>query len=239
MPPEGIQMMDHKDILSYDEIVRVVNHAVSLGIEKVRITGGEPLVRKGIVNLVKMLSDINGIKDLSMTTNGILLEQYAQELKNAGLQRVNISLDTCDPDKFAQITRIGDIKDVIKGIVAAQKAGLQPIKINCVIKKSSEEPDAVGVAQFCKDMGLKIRYIKEMDLEKGSFSGVIGGTGGICSMCNRLRLTANGDIIPCLFNDIRFNVRTLGIEKAFEMALVCKPENGHKAHGTKFYNVGG
>jgi cyclic pyranopterin phosphate synthase len=239
MPPEGIALIPHEDILRFNEIVEVVKYAVSIGIEKVRITGGEPLVRKGIVGLVKMMAEIEGIKDLSMTTNGILLEQFAQQLKDVGLHRINISLDTCDPDKYSRITRTGDIRDVIKGIVAAKNAGLYPIKINCVIKKSKEEPDALGVARFCNDMGLKIRYIKEMDLEKGSFSNVIGGSGGICSICNRLRLTANGNILPCLFNDIKFNIRELGIEKAFEMALECKPENGHKAHDSKFYNIGG
>jgi GTP 3',8-cyclase len=239
MPPEGIRLIDHHDILRYDEIVEAVKFAVSLGIDKVRITGGEPLVRKGITDLVRMLSHIEGIKDLSMTTNGILLQEYAYELKAAGLHRVNISLDTCDPDRYKQITRQGELTDVIKGIVAAQKAGLHPIKINCVIKKSPEEPDAVGVAKFCADMGLQIRFIKEMDLEKGRFSKVIGGTGGACSICNRLRLTANGNILPCLFNDLKFNIRELGIEKAFESALQCKPENGYKSETSSFYNIGG
>jgi len=239
MPAEGIEMMEHSDILRFHEIVDTVKYAVSVGVDKVRITGGEPLVRKGIVDLVSMIAKIEGIKDLGMTTNGVLLTDFAQDLADAGLQRVNISLDTMNPVTYNKITRIGDINQVFKGIEAAKKAGLTPIKINCVIKKSADEPDAVEVAKFCEENNLHIRYIKEMNLETGSFSLVEGGTGGNCSICNRLRLTANGDIMPCLFSDLRFNIRELGIEKAFEQALGKKPKSGHIASNSQFYNVGG
>jgi cyclic pyranopterin phosphate synthase len=239
MPAEGVKLMSHNDILRFREIVDVIKYAVDLGVNKVRITGGEPLVRKGIIDLVEMISKIKGINDFGMTTNGLLLDKYAQQLADAGLQRVNISLDTLDPIKFNQITRIGDINEVFKGISAAKKAGLTPIKINCVISKSSEEPDAIEVAKFCKENDLKIRYIKEMNLENGEFGIVEGGTGGNCLICNRLRLTAKGDILPCLFSDSKYNIREIGIEKAFEHALRTKPETGHCAKETKFYNVGG
>lgn len=239
MPAEGVQLTDHKDILRFHEILDVVNYAVSLGVDKVRITGGEPLVRKGIIDLVAKIAQIDGIKDFGMTTNGLLLNEYAQALANAGLQRVNISLDTIDPVKYNQITRVGDINRVFAGINAAKQAGLTPIKINCVIKQSSDEPDAVEVSKFCKENDLHVRYIKEMDLETGSFGIVHGGTGGNCLICNRLRLTAKGDVLPCLFSDSRYNIRELGIEKAFELALQTKPETGHCAKETKFYNVGG
>ncbi len=239
MPAEGIQLMQHDDVLRFNEITDTVNYAVSLGVDKIRITGGEPLVRKGIVDLVSMISKIEGIKDFGMTTNGILLNEYAQDLADAGLQRVNISLDTMNPVKYYKITRLGDINQVFEGIKAAKKAGLTPIKINCVVKKSSKEPDAVEVAEFCKKNDLQIRYITEMNLETGSFSVVNGGTGGNCSICNRLRLTANGDIMPCLFSDLRFNIRKLGIEKAFEQALGKKPKSGQIASNSQFYNVGG
>lgn len=239
MPPEGVQLKQHKDILRFSEIVDTIKYAVSLGVDKIRITGGEPLVKKGIVDLVGMIAEIKGIKDFGMTTNGILLEKYAQKLSDAGLHRVNISLDTMNLVKYHQITRLGDINQVFKGIEAAKKAGLTPVKINCVVKKSSDEPDAEKVAQFCAENDLQIRYIQEMNLETGSFSVVDGGTGGNCSICNRLRLTANGDIIPCLFSDLKFNVRELGIEKAFEQALGKKPKSGHIATKSQFYNVGG
>ncbi len=239
MPAEGIQLMQHQDILSFDEITELVKYAVNLGVDKVRITGGEPLVRKNIVELVKMIAEIKGIKDLAMTTNGIFLKQLAQPLADAGLHRVNISLDTVNPERYHQITRLGEIKLVFQGIEAAQKAGLNPIKINCVVKKSSAEPDAVEVSKFCKNNNLQIRYIKEMNLEDGIFSQVEGGTGGNCSICNRLRLTSNGDIMPCLFSDIKFNIRELGIKNAIESALLNKPKSGHVAVKSKFYNIGG
>ncbi|HQI71061.1 MAG TPA: radical SAM protein, partial [Bacteroidales bacterium] len=131
MPAEGISLLQHKDILSFEEILQVIEAAVSKGINKVRITGGEPLVRKGIILLIEQISKIQGIEDLSMTTNGILLEEFAGPLAQAGIQRVNISLDTVDSFRYAEITRGGGINKVITGIFAAQKAGLSPIKINC------------------------------------------------------------------------------------------------------------
>jgi len=239
MPAEGVKLMHHNDILRFDEIIDTIKFAVSRGVDKVRITGGEPLVKRGIVDLVGMIAKIEGIKDFGMTTNGIFLKKYAQQLADAGLHRVNISLDTLNPEKYREITRVGDINQVFEGIEAAKKAGLTPVKINCVVKKSSDEPDAEEVAQFCAENDLQIRYIQEMNLETGSFSVVEGGTGGNCSICNRLRLTANGDIMPCLFSDLRFNVRELGIEQAFAAALGEKPKNGHVAKKSRFYNVGG
>ncbi len=239
MPAEGVELMLHTDILRFHEIAETVKYSVRLGVDKIMITGGEPLVRKGIVDLVDMISKIDGIKDFGMTTNGALLDKFAHQLSDAGLHRVNISLDTMDPLKYNELTRLGDITNVFKGIKAANNAGLNPIKINCVVKKSSDEPDAKEVAKFCKENDLQIRYIQEMDLETGSFSVVEGGTGGNCSICNRLRLTANGNIMPCLFSDLKFNIRELGIEKAFEQALGKKPKSGHTASKSQFYNVGG
>ncbi|NOZ35014.1 MAG: radical SAM protein [Chlorobi bacterium] len=239
MPAEGVELMHHNDILRFEEIVEVVEYAVTQGVDKIRITGGEPLVKKGIIDLIRMIGKIEGIKDFGMTTNGIFLDKYAQQLADAGLHRVNISLDTMNPEKYHRITRLGDINQVFKGIEAAKKAGLTPIKINCVVKKSFDEPDAKDVAEFCKKHSLQIRYINEMNLETGSFAVVNGGTGGNCSICNRLRLTANGDIMPCLFSDLRFNVRELGIKKAFEFAIGEKPKSGHVAKKSQFYSIGG
>ena len=239
MPEEGIKLLSHNDILSFDEIVSIIKHGVERGINKVRITGGEPLVRKGIVDLTAMIADIDGITDLAMTTNGVLLPKYAAELVKAGLQRVNISLDTLNAKKFSTLTRVGDLDDVLKGTEAAQKAGLSPIKLNCVIKKTSNEPDAQQVAKFAKKNGLQVRFIPEMDLGKGVFGIVEGGDGGNCSICNRLRLTANGMLKPCLFNDLAYNVRKLGIEEAYNRALKNKPLTGHKNKTGNFYNIGG
>jgi GTP 3',8-cyclase len=239
MPEEGIQLLRHEDILSFDEIKDFTEVAVANGVTKVRITGGEPLVRKGIITLVRMISEIKGIKDLSMTTNGVLLKQFADELRAAGLHRVNISLDTIDPEKFKTITRTGNIIDVFEGINAAKNAGLIPVKINCVIKESKEEEEAKAVTRFCKDNNLEIRYIRQMDLVNGHFSMVEGGTGGDCSLCNRLRLTANGKLKPCLFNNIEFDIRELGFERAIKLAVELKPECGSKNETGAFYNIGG
>jgi len=239
MPAEGIKLLEHKDILSFDEIVKVVQIAVEYGIDKVRITGGEPLVRKGIVDLVGMIWDVLGVKDLSMTTNGVLLEKYAKDLKEAGLQRVNVSLDTIDPKKFREITRIGEIGHVLAGIKAAKKAGLNPIKVNCVVWKSSDEEDARAVAKYCLENDLQVRFIHQMNLKTGEFSVVEGGEGGNCKNCNRLRLTADGNIKPCLFSDLAYNVRELGAEEAILQAVGNKPKSGTYNKSGDFYNIGG
>jgi cyclic pyranopterin phosphate synthase len=239
MPAEGIELLKHQDILSFEEILDVIKYGVTQGINKVRITGGEPLVRKGIVNFISDISKIEGITDLTMTTNGTLLDQFASDLKKAGLMRVNISMDTVDPDKYTQITRGGDLRKVVSGIVAAQKAGLLPVKINCVVHENSEEEDALGVREFCRLMGLEIRYIHLMDLEKGKFSVVEGGEGGNCKSCNRLRLTSNGKLMPCLFSDLSYDIRELGINEAFRLATENKPESGSCSLEHRFYNIGG
>jgi GTP 3',8-cyclase len=239
MPEDGIPLKNHKDILSFDEIVEVCKAGIDSGINKIRITGGEPLVRKGIVNLTESIAKLPGLEDLSMTTNGILLDQFAQKLKDAGLMRVNISLDTLDPDEYRRITRGGEITDVIKGIVAAQKAGLEPIKINSVIFDKDSDSMKEGLKDFAKKMGLQVRFISRMDLETGDFSVVEGGTGGDCRICNRLRLTANGYIKPCLFSDSEFSVRESGAREAIMKAVEFKPEKGISCMHGNFYNIGG
>lgn len=239
MPESGITLLNHEDILSFEEIYNVVREAVTLGITKVRLTGGEPLVRKGITDLVKMISGISGIRDFGLTTNGILLDEFAQPLADAGLHRINISLDTINPVKFREITRVGNIAMVFAGIEAAKKAGLLPIKINCVVKKSSLEPDAMEVREFCMKNGLEVRFIHEMDLETGCFNVVEGGDGGDCTRCNRLRLTADGMIKPCLFNNASYSIRKLGIREALLQAVGMKPERGSINDTNRFHNIGG
>ncbi len=239
MPAEGVPLLRHHDILSFDEIYQFTQTAVGMGVDKVRITGGEPLVRKGIVELIKMLAFIPGIRDLAMTTNGILLNKFAQPLADAGLNRVNISLDTLDADKYKNITRLGSLDTALTGIEAADKAGLHPIKINCVVKSNSDEPDALAVKAFALEHGYQVRFIPEMDLETGSFGIVEGGDGGNCKKCNRLRLTSDGKIKPCLFSDLAYDVRELGAQKAIEMAVGNKPRSGTVNHINHFNNIGG
>lgn len=239
MPVEGIHLLRHEDILTFDEITGFTRVAVKNGVTRVRITGGEPLVRKGIVSLVEMISKIEGIDDLSMTTNGVLLNEFAAGLKSAGLHRVNISLDTIDPVRFSYITRGGNVNKVLEGINAAKMAGLLPVKINCVVKESKNEPDARAVTEFCSKNELEIRYIRQMDLVAGHFSTVIGGTGGDCTICNRIRLTSDGKLKPCLFNDIEFDIRKMGYEEAIVRAIELKPECGSVNRTRGFYNIGG
>lgn len=239
MPAGGIKLMRHKDILSFDEILEVVKTAVKAGVDKVRITGGEPLVRKGITELVRMLSGIDGIRDLAMTTNGLLLPRFAKELKTAGLMRVNISLDTLDTEKYRQITRVGNLDEALKGIDAALEAGLTPVKLNCVISESPMEPDAREVKKYAERKGVEVRFIPMMDLHQGIFGEVIGGEGGHCATCNRLRLTPDGMVKPCLFSDLAWSVRELGAEKALRLAVENKPSCGTSSQKNDFYNIGG
>lgn len=239
MPESGIHLINHKDIVRFEEILEVVKISVDMGIDKIRITGGEPLVRKGIEDLVGMISAVDGVKDFGMTTNGILLKKYADDLKKNGLKRVNVSLDTLNPERFHQITRLGNIKDVLEGIEEAVKVGLTPVKINCVIKESHNEPDALEVAEFCKQNDLQVRYIHQMELKSGHFTVVEGGEGGDCKICNRLRLTANGKIRPCLFNNLEYDIRELGIKEAINQALIHKPKCGSVNTNGDFYNIGG
>ncbi len=239
MPEEGIRLMDHRDILSFEEITAFTKLAVANGITKVRLTGGEPLVRKGIVELVEMLAGIDGLKDLSMTTNGILLPDYAADLKKAGLSRINISLDSVDAEKYAQITRNGELAKVLNGIDAARLAGIEPIKINCVLLGSMPDEEPSQLKQFCESRGLQLRFIHQMNLKTGEYSTVEGGDGGNCSQCNRFRLLANGDIKPCLFSNLAYNIRKLGHQEALNMALGNKPPSGTYNFSGEFYNIGG
>ena len=239
MPSRGFTLLRHEDILSFEEIAEVVRCAVGLGVRKVRLTGGEPLVRRGIVGLVEMISQIGGIEDFGLTTNGVLLADYAKPLADAGLGRVNVSVDSFDADRYEAITRGGDIRQVVRGIKAALDAGLGPVKLNCVVGDFSTEADVESVRRFGEEYGLEVRTIVMMDFEKGSFSVVEGGSGGDCGRCNRLRLSSDGKIRPCLFSDISLSVRELGIEKAIREAVALKPECGGPCEHDWMHGIGG
>jgi len=239
MPEGKVRFFRPGEILSFEEIREVVEVSVGLGINKVRLTGGEPLVRQDIVELVRMIASIAGIQDLAMTTNGLLLERFALPLAQAGLKRINVSLDTLDPVKFSALTRGGNIGQVVAGIDAAQRAGLNPIKVNCVIKSNIQETDALAVKDFCVKKGLKARFIRQMDLQNGHFDVVEGGSGGDCAKCNRLRLTSNGMVKPCLFSNEEFNIREWGVKQAIEQALNAKPLQGSMNLHNWFHNIGG
>jgi len=238
MPPEGVPLYNHDDLLTLEEIRDFTAIAVAMGIDKVRLTGGEPLLRRGIADLVGMLAALPGIRDLAMTTNGTLLARNAHALRQAGLQRINISLDSADPERYAEITRGGKLSQVLAGIEVAREAGFERIKLNCVIEQSPDEADARSVARFGKEQGLEARFIHRMQTEKGIFSQVVGGDGGHCATCNRLRLSSTGLLYPCLFSNQSLSIRQLGARQAIEAAVEAKPESGRTSHHL-FSQMGG
>jgi cyclic pyranopterin phosphate synthase len=167
MPEEGIPLIPHEEILTYEEILRIVRVFATEGISKVRLTGGEPLVRKGIVDFVSRLSQIEEIKDLSLTTNGILLKEFAQDLKKAGLKRINISLDSLRMERFYQITRKDDFERVWAGIEEALRVGLSPIKINMVAIQGVNDDEIESFARLTLRLPLIVRYIEYMPSGNG------------------------------------------------------------------------
>jgi cyclic pyranopterin phosphate synthase len=244
----------HTEILSYEEMLRFVRIAARLGVKKVRLTGGEPLVRKGVPYLLKEIGNIEGIDDISLTTNGVFLAEKILELKEAGLKRINISLDTMKRDRFAYITGVDAFDDVIGGIEKATYAGLYPIKINTVIIKGFNDDEILNFVKAAKKWNHHVRFIEFMpfgDATLWNSSEIItskqiedtiravynltpssnqdkgparmfdieGGSGKIgfispvsthiCSECNRIRLTSNGMIRPCLFSDTEYDVKAL------------------------------
>ena len=280
MPLEGISLMAHENILSYEEISTVAQAAADLGIIKVRLTGGEPLVRAGLTTLVAMLAQIQGIDDISLTTNAVILERYAGELKNAGLHRVNISLDSLRSNGFHQITRVGNLDDVLRGIEAARQAGLNPVKINTVVMRGINDDEVIDFARLTIENEWHVRFIEYMPFSNGDekadgllvpvaemkasietlgeltptlesgggpakyfrLPGARGTIGFIspvsehfCQACNRLRLTADGKLRPCLFSDKEIDLREPlrqgatadDIKRLIQEAASCKPE-GHR-----------
>ena len=298
MPEEGVQQLSHFDILRIEEVEQAVRIATTIGIKSVRLTGGEPTVRKGLVDLVRNIAAMPEIENVSMTTNGVLLPRMAADLKAAGLSRVNLSLDTLDAEKFHKITRCGSLDDALRGIDAALESGFSPVKINAVALRSLAD----GFLDFAKlsiDRPLHVRFIEHMPIGDVSevdgiswgkdgvisceevfniinegaraqglgelvpagedkpigwgpaeyyyFPGAAGTVGFIsplsrhfCSKCNRLRLTADGKLRPCLFSDVEYDLRTAlreGTEEdqraVFLQALGAKPDEHHDKVGTE------
>lgn len=162
--PEEVVFVDKGELLTFEEIVHFVRVAAPLGIAKIRLTGGEPLMRRDLPRLVRMLREVPGIRDVGLTTNGILLADQAQALYDAGLRRINVSLDTLDPDRFRQLTRRDGLERVLEGIYAAKRVGFHPIKINAVSIRGSTEDDVVPLALFARRHGLQVRFIEYMPI---------------------------------------------------------------------------
>ncbi|AOR24762.1 GTP 3',8-cyclase MoaA [Clostridium taeniosporum] len=164
MPEKGIKKCSHNDILRIEEFLEIAKSFVNKGIDKIRITGGEPLVRKGVLSLIKGISEIEGVKDLALTTNGVFLKEYAKKLKEAGLNRVNISLDTLNENKYKHITNGGDINKVLEGIKEAKKVGLTPIKLNIVLIKDFNEDEIEDFINLTRDEEIDVRFIELMPI---------------------------------------------------------------------------
>ncbi|WP_306536198.1 GTP 3',8-cyclase MoaA [Geobacter sp.] len=162
MPAEGVEKLSHGDILSYEDLFRIARAAVAIGVEKIRITGGEPLVRKGIVPFLARVAAIPGLRQLVLTTNGVLLPEMAADLRQAGVQRLNISLDSLKPDTFRTITRTGDVERVMAGIAAAMAAGFPPPKINMVVMRGLNDDEVVDFARLTLDHPYTVRFIEYM-----------------------------------------------------------------------------
>lgn len=268
MPEQGVIKKEHEDILSIEEMTEIVRAVHALGINKIRLTGGEPLIRKGIITLCENIKAIDSDIELGITTNGSLLAPIAKELKKAGVDRLNISLDSADPETFRTITRGGDPQDVLNGIKAAQKAGFDNIKINTVLLKGINEKDALDLIGMTKDQNIHVRFIELMPLgvaknwdssrfittetlEKHirnaellrldgvarvfGIEGHQGTIGLICPMsrsfcpsCNKIRVTADGKLKPCLHSEQEFNLRGLRgeeLESMIRYGISQKPES--------------
>ena len=251
--PEKVTFLPHKKILTFEEIVRIVRVVAATGVNRVRITGGEPLVRSEIHKLVEMIRSIDGIEDIAITTNAILLEDHAQRLKDAGLDRLNVSLDTLDPKRFEQISRRKGLEKVLRGIAKAQEVGFTGIRLNTVALSGITETEVMPLATFARDNDLTLRFIEFMPLDADeawqgdqvlsgesirqilaekvcpitpiaqanrsqpavdfAYSDGNGKVGFInsvsapfCSACDRLRITADGQMRNCLFGTEEWNL---------------------------------
>ncbi len=255
MPLDEYEWIDKKEILTFEEITRLAKLSVEFGVEKIRLTGGEPLVRKDLPVLIEKLAVLRGLEDLCLTTNGALLSERIQALKAAGLQRINISIDSLDPDKFRRMTKRGDLNKVLDGIFAAKQAGLAPIKLNAVVERGVNDDDIIPLVEFAREHGFAMRFIEYMDVgnannwtsaklvpkteiiekiharyplremgrDQGSAPSVdyefVDGRGDIgviasvtepfCGSCTRLRLTADGKFVTCLFSQVGHDVKAL------------------------------
>ena len=267
MPEEGVCRKNHADMLTEDEFIAAVEVAASLGITKIRITGGEPLVRKNIVSICRRAAEVEGVKEVCLTTNGVLLPQLAKPLKEAGVKRLNLSLDTLDPEKYAYITRIGKMEAFKAGLDAAFEAGFEKIKINSVLIGGFNDDEIESLAKLTLEYPVDMRFIELMPMyDSGDFGqdaylpyskvleklpeavpvaqddgvaklyrlpGAKGNIGLIspvsahfCGDCNRIRLTADGKLKPCLHAADEYSIKGLdkdGMKAVFEQAIWNKP----------------
>ena len=241
MPEQGVIPKRHQDILSYEKMVEVARAAITLGIKKIRLTGGEPLVRKGVLSLVEQLKKLPGLKELTLSTNGVLLETMAHPLKAAGIDRINVSLDTLDPKKYKKLTRIGDIKCVLKGIDAVIDAGFKNSKINMVLIPGVNDDEVESMKAFCKEKGFSLQRINHYSLSdiKSIDRNYIAERPLKCEYCNRIRLTADGKLKPCLFSDLEIPLDFNTLKESLIKAIQSKPEAGTCNSNRQNWQIGG
>ena len=266
MPEDGVKKLEHRDILTVEEIAEIAASAASLGIGKIRLTGGEPLVRKGIFEIIERIIHLEGITEVTLTTNGTLLENYASDLIKAGLTRINISFDTIDPINYREITRVGDIRDVLKGIGAAKEAGFKQIKLNTVLIGGVNDAYIKPLIALTNDEDICVRFIEIMPIgecagwnserfvstskvlkedpllepigtdgvaalyKKPGNKGTIGLISPIsnhfCPTCNKLRVTADGKLKPCLHSGKEIELRGLhgdDLTNKIKESILAKP----------------
>jgi GTP 3',8-cyclase len=241
MPAEGVTLKPHAFILRYEQIIEISRVAAGMGIRKIRLTGGEPLIKRNLEFLVAGLAAIPELDEVCMTTNGSLLTaEKAVALKKAGLHRVNISLDTLDPEQFTQITRGGCIDDVFRGIDAAVCAGLTPVKVNMVVSADTTEEQIVGMRSFCATHSAILQTINRFSLHRHAGKVEHGADRPLpCEQCNRLRLTADGYLKPCLFSDDEIKVDLTDIAGSFQRAVDTKLPYGQSCTTRHMSQIGG
>lgn len=241
MPPEGIRLKRHGDMLTYEQMILVAETAVSLGIKKIRLTGGEPLVRKGVLYLIKSIREIPGLEELALTTNGVLLDTMAQPLKETGIHRINISLDTLAPEKYTEMTQGGDIKRVLKGIDALIEAGFENTKLNMVVIPGVNDEEVDSMKAFCIAKGLKLQRINHYSLtDIDSIDHSYKAERPLaCNHCNRIRMTADGKLKPCLFSDTEIPLDFDNLEQSLKSAIYGKPQSGTANTTTQNWQIGG
>jgi len=244
MPEASFTYKSRRNILSYEQIESIVRVAARLGITKVRLTGGEPLFRKEIEQLVANLAGIEGIAEVCMTTNGSLLCDLATKLKRSGLGRVNISIDSLEPERYYRITGGGDLREVLAGVEAAVKAELTPIKINMVILDDTTKQEIETMKAFCEQRHLELQKIMQFSLyDRAALSPpraeFLTERPPECSYCNRLRLTADGYFKPCLFSDDEIKVDFRDICGSILEAVAKKPVNGSSCRNRPMSQIGG
>ena len=238
MPEEGIIKKNHNQILSYEQIYNVVKEASELGVKKVRLTGGEPLVRKNIDELVAMIRSIKKIETIAMTTNAVMLPDIAERLKSAGLDSINISLDTLDSERYKHITRGGSLYDAMRGIKKASDLGFQ-LKINVVVYDEISKDELPLLRKYAENINAKLQTIQYYNINEQKLDAIDYDRPAKCKFCNRIRLLADGYLLCCLHSNIKFKIDFDDIRGSIIKCIEGKPENGAYSDVESVSMIGG